>query len=102
MHFVNGLRMLAFKNGIHELNSWERIEALRKIGVITPDEADELSQAFDDLMLFRIKNKSHYLHSSHLSKKERIQLKKALMTARWFQNRAIRSLATPGSHLRGF
>jgi len=102
MHFVNGLRMLAFKYRIQELNSWERIEALRRVGVLTPDESDEIAQAIDDLMLFRIKYGSHYLHLSHLSKKERIQLKRALMTARWFQNRAIQSLATPGSYLRGF
>ncbi|MFV9511433.1 DUF294 nucleotidyltransferase-like domain-containing protein [Tepidibacillus sp. LV47] len=102
LHIVNGLRMLAFKYGIMETSSWERIEALKEKGILTFDEADEITQAFDDFIILRIKHVDSFINPHHLTKKERIQLKKALMTARWFQQWSIRHLAMPGSHLRGF
>ncbi|TCS82537.1 DUF294 nucleotidyltransferase-like domain-containing protein [Tepidibacillus fermentans] len=102
LHIINGLRMLAFKYGIMETSSWERIEALKEKGILTFDEADEITQAFDDFIILRIKYVDSFIDPHHLSKKERIQLKKALMTARWFQQWSIRHLAMPGSHLRGF
>ncbi|GBF10696.1 inosine 5'-monophosphate dehydrogenase [Tepidibacillus sp. HK-1] len=112
IHIVNSLRLLALKFKISELNSWERLDKLYEMDIFTNDEHAEIAQALDDIMLFRIKRNieqmkngeevSHYIQPNSLSKRERLRLKKALMTARWLQIKATRHCAMPGSHLRGY
>jgi len=111
MQIINGLRLFALKHGIHCTNSWDRLAKIVELGIITADEQDEIVQALDDLMLIRIKHTLNqlkkgqklnpYINPSHLSKKERLDLKRALMTARWFKSKTIQHVALPGSYLRG-
>ena len=111
MQIVNGLRLYTLKHGIHCTNSWERLARIKELGIITADEKDEVFQALDDLMLIRIKHTLNqlkkgqelipYFNPNQLSKKERLDLKRALMTARWFKSKTIRYIALPGSPLRG-
>jgi len=101
LHIINGLRMLSIKYGVDVNNSWERLEVLTNKGIISGDEMDEIQDAFDDLQLLRLEHSNNYLTLNSLSKKERIRLKKALLTTRWFQQYAVRHCALPGSPLKG-
>ncbi len=111
-HIINGLRILAVKYDIVEVNSWERLDVLYLRKIINEDERDQILQALDDLMVLRLQSNlkklnegqkpDHVIHPNSLSKKDRIRLKKALMTTRWFQMLVIRESAIPGTYLRGF
>lgn len=106
VHFVNVLRILSLFEGIQEISTFERMKALTDKEIFTEEEYTEILQSFQTLIDLRFKLQlqqiqesvpvSNRLIVSHLTKSQRIQLKKALTTAKWLQHRLLRMFQVRG------
>ncbi len=84
---VNLVRLFALQHGIDETNTFDRIDALKALGKIPPELADDLSQALDFLLSLRFRHQwdelrqgktpSNFVDPSRLSSLERSLLKEA-------------------------
>ncbi|WP_240689123.1 DUF294 nucleotidyltransferase-like domain-containing protein [Ammoniphilus sp. YIM 78166] len=109
MHIVNAMRILSLSEGITAVSTLERLKALQVRAVFTKEEAEEIEQAFNTLMVFRInenlcqlannKPLSNYISVRSLSKPDYIKLKRALSTAKWVQQLIARRFHVGGAHL---
>ena len=94
---VHGLRSLAAEAGLTETNSHRRIAALMARGVIEPDTAEALDEAFDTLTRLRVRAQLVALDAGcrpdntvtvgDLGKSETEALKAALKTVKAFKQR---------------
>lgn len=106
VHFVNAMRLLAIFENIDAVSTLERLAALTNKGTFTKEEEDEVRDSFNTLLYFRIRENmrqlqsgtpfSNELHVVSLPKDEQIQLKKALHTAKWLQQKLIRQFQVRG------
>ncbi len=109
MHIVNAMRILSLSEGLAAVSTLERLKALQARAVFTKEEAEEIEQAFNTLMTFRIhenlrqlasgKPLSNYLSVRSLSKPDYIKLKRALSTAKWVQQMIARRFHVGGARL---
>ncbi len=84
---VNLVRLFALQNGVEETNTFDRIDALRAMGKIHPELADDLAQALDFILNLRFRHQweavregrqpSNFIDPSKLSSLERSLLKEA-------------------------
>lgn len=106
MHIVNAMRIFSLREGIVKCSTTERMMELAEQGIFNPDEFREIKEAFDSLMLFRIRENikkidSNRKYSNHIvlekmNKNDRFTLKKALTTVKWVQQMTERHF-----HVRG-
>jgi CBS domain-containing protein len=84
---ISGIKILACKNGLAETNTLERIERLGQENILTSDQVEILTQAFETLLTLRIRNDllgmekrqdfENYLNPAHLSTRYKQLLKEA-------------------------
>lgn len=106
VHFVNAMRILSIFEGIEAVPTLERLEQLTERRVFTREEDDEIKDSFNTLLHFRIREHmkqakqkqplSNELHVANLPKEEQLQIKKALYTAKWLQQKLIRQFQVQG------
>ena len=106
VHYVNIMRILSLFEGIQEMSTFERLKALSDKGIFTEEEYQEILQSFQTLMDFKLNLQlqqirqnvpvSNRLVISHLTKGQKIQLKKSLTTAKWLQQRLLRMFQVRG------
>lgn len=90
VHMVDCLRLFALREGIDETNSFERIHRLRERKVFKGDEAEYMEAAYETMLMLRLKKAVENIQKGlepdsqidpqHLTKRERIQLKEAILT----------------------
>lgn len=95
MHIVNAMRIFALREGILEVSTLDRLEALSQKSLFSKEDVENIKEAFNTFMVLRIRQNlqelkagkapSHYLSIKELSKREHIRLKKSLSTAKWLQ-----------------
>jgi len=96
VHMVDGLRLLALREGIRETNSLERLFRLKERGVFKPDDAEYIEAAYESLMMFRIRAAMHkmrlgqepdnHINLDQLTKKEKSLLKESLLMVNRLQS----------------
>jgi len=96
VHMVDGLRLLALREGIRETNSFERLFRLKERGVFKPDDAEYIEAAYESLMMFRIRaamqkmrlgqEPDNYINLDQLTKKEKSLLKESLLMVNKLQS----------------
>jgi CBS domain-containing protein len=84
---VNLVRLFALQHAVEETNTFDRIDALKAMGKIQPELADDLSQALDFILNIRFRHQwqdlregrppSNFIDPSTLSSLERSLLKEA-------------------------
>jgi CBS domain-containing protein len=84
---ISGIKILACKTGLAETNTLERIERLGQEKVLTSDQVEILTQAFETLLTLRIRNDllgmekrqdfENYINPAHLSTRYKQLLKEA-------------------------
>ncbi len=95
---VDLVRVYALKNRIFELNTGERLKALKSAEIFTETETQELLQSYYILMGMRLKRHAHqitkdktapdnYIHLDSLTKIERLTLKQIFKTIEDFQSK---------------
>ncbi|MFD1255826.1 DUF294 nucleotidyltransferase-like domain-containing protein [Mucilaginibacter terrae] len=95
---VDLVRVYALKNRVFEVNTGERMKALRKIDVFTETAYNELYQSYYFLMSMRLKNQAtqiihdkkepdNYIDLSNLTKIERVTLKEIFKVIGNFQSK---------------
>lgn len=95
---VDLVRVYSLKNRIFELNTGERLKALKATGIFTETETEELLQSYYILMGMRLKRHAHqimkdktapdnYIHLDSLTKIERLTLKQIFKTIEDFQSK---------------
>ncbi|MDB5109776.1 MAG: hypothetical protein JWR67_890, partial [Mucilaginibacter sp.] len=95
---VDLVRVYALKNRIFEVNTGERLKALKEKGIFTESEYHELSQSYYFLMNMRLKKQTeqilhdhtepdNYIALSRLSKIERVTLKEIFKIIENFQSK---------------
>ena len=95
---VDLARIYALKNLIFEVNTGERLKALKDKGIFNEAEYNELSQAYYFLMSMRLRKQAtqimydhtepdNYIDISHLTKIERVTLKEIFKVIENFQTR---------------
>jgi len=99
---VNAFRLLAVQAGIRETNTLNRIEALRREGMIGDEEAAEAAEAFALFLKLRMLSSvatedghlvgTGKVHASKMTKETVAQLKKALKTGGKIQRKVQREL----------
>ncbi len=87
IYIVDCIRMFALEKGLHELTTLDRLKALVKRNVFSPETAEHIRAAFEALTFLRLRNEishveagqapSHYLNPYDLSKTEQDLLKEA-------------------------
>ncbi|QER42598.1 CBS domain-containing protein [Thermodesulfobacterium sp. TA1] len=92
---VQGVRTLALEYNIWQTNTFDRIEALKKEGVLSLDFASELKEGYRFILSLQFLNQAqkikkgqppdNYLNPQELSKNERNQLKQVFKTIKTFQ-----------------
>ncbi|HJV44704.1 MAG TPA: DUF294 nucleotidyltransferase-like domain-containing protein [Bacillota bacterium] len=109
MHIVNAMRILALDKGISSQSTLERLKELHQLGIFTEEEMQEITEAFNYLMVLRIRANmrqikngeelTNFISLKSLNKSEFIQLKKALSTAKWVQQMISRLYYAGGNRL---
>lgn len=109
MHIVNAMRILSLQAGISAVSTMDRLKELQRIHIFTQEEVEEIEDAFNILMVFRIRENLKQIHSGKplhnfisvgsLEKSEYIKLKKALSTAKWVQQMIARRFHVGGARL---
>lgn len=109
MHIVNAMRILSLSEGLPAVSTLDRLKALQARAVFTKEETEEIENAFNTLMGFRIhenlrqlaagKPLSNYISVRTLSKPDFIKLKRALSTAKWVQQLIARRFHVGGIRL---
>lgn len=109
MHIVNAMRILSLNAGISAVSTMERLKELQVKNIFTQEEVEEIEDAFNILMVFRIKENLNQIHAGKplnnfisvgsLEKSEYIKLKKALSTAKWVQQMIARRFHVGGARL---
>ncbi len=95
---VDLVRVYSLKNRIFELNTGERLKALKVAGIFTDTETQELLQSYYILMGMRLKRHAYqitkdktapdnYIHLDSLTKIERLTLKQIFKTIEDFQSK---------------
>ncbi|GAA4333175.1 DUF294 nucleotidyltransferase-like domain-containing protein [Mucilaginibacter gynuensis] len=95
---VDLVRVYALKNSIFEVNTGERMKALKEKSIFTDAEYNELTQSYYFLMSMRLKNQTiqllhdhtspdNYIDISGLSKIERVTLKEIFKVIQNFQTK---------------
>jgi len=95
VHLIDCVRIFCLREGIKETSTFQRINQLQKKNVFNQDLADTIKEAFETLLMLRIKNylaclkqgrePDNYIYPARLSKKERTRLKKAMQATNWLQ-----------------
>lgn len=98
VHIVDCLRAFALREGIITTNTFERLNGLLKRGVLTKDDFESFTAAYEALMMFRIKESlkqlsrgeipDNYIAPDELSKREKAVLREAFLAADNLQNLA--------------
>lgn len=94
---VDLVRVYALKNRIFEVNTGERLKALKEKGIFSETEYHELTQSYYFLMSMRLKKQAiqitddktdpdNYIHISSLTKIEQVTLKEIFKTIQNFQS----------------
>lgn len=109
VHFINVMRILSLFEGIEEVSTLSRLNRLVERGVFSEEEGEEISHSYQTIMDLRIRLHlkqiekqaplSNLLSVSQLTKHERIQLKKSLTTAKWLQQRLLRTFQVKGMRI---
>lgn len=109
MHIVNAMRILSLHAGISAVSTMERLKELQVKSMFTQEEFEEIEDAFNILMVFRIRENLRQIHArkplhnflsvGSLDKSEYIKLKKALSTAKWIQQMIARRFHVGGARL---
>lgn len=99
VHMVDCLRLFALREGIRETNTFERIRKLKEITVFNADDADSFDNAYETLLMFRIRETvkqirqgsclNHYINPYKLNRKEKSLLKESLMVTNRLQTLTI-------------
>lgn len=106
MHIVNAMRIFALREGIHAISTMDRLQALTQKELFSQEDARNIQEAFNTLMVLRIrqnlkqlqegKTASNYVCVKTLTKREYIRLKKSLSTAKWLQQLVAHRLQVGG------
>lgn len=106
MHIVNAMRIFALREGVHANSTMERLHALTQRQLFSAEDASNIQEAFNTLMVLRIrqnlkqiqegKEANNYVCVKALSKREYIRLKKSLSTAKWLQQLVAHRLQVGG------
>lgn len=96
VHMVDCVRLFALKAKVVESSTLGRLRELKHLGVLSPDDSDYFSSAYETLMMFRLRenmNKvnqgeeaDNYINPSKLSKQEASSLRHAFMAVSRMQN----------------
>ncbi|MFH0730367.1 MAG: DUF294 nucleotidyltransferase-like domain-containing protein [Pseudomonadota bacterium] len=97
MPLIDAIRVLALEQRLFKTNTLERIEALIEKGVFSPGEGNDLQEAFNLLMLLRLRNHldqlnqgkelDNYINPDELSLIQRSVLKTAFKSIEQLQGR---------------
>jgi CBS domain-containing protein len=97
MPLVEGVRLLTLREGIQAIPTLERIPALHAAGVLSPDEADDLTGAYRHISHLLLRQQiadfkagrrvTNYVHPSVLTRREAHMLKDSFVAIRNFQIR---------------
>lgn len=96
VHMVDCLRLFALREGLKEINSFDRIHRLKERGVFKAGDAEYIEAAYESLLMFRIKaaaekirlgqEPDHYIDLTALSRKEKALLKESLLVINRLQS----------------
>ncbi|MBS3898921.1 MAG: CBS domain-containing protein [Dethiobacter sp.] len=96
VHIVDCLRIFSLREGIVETNTFKRLEKLAKKRVMSEEENELLENAYETLMMLRIRQSLHqlsvgqqpdnYLNPNELSKRDKSALREAFIAADRLQN----------------
>ncbi|MCW3490501.1 DUF294 nucleotidyltransferase-like domain-containing protein [Dethiobacter alkaliphilus] len=96
VHLVDCLRIFALREKITATNTLERLDALAKRNVFSPDNAESLTSAYETLMSFRIwqsllqlntgQEPDNYIDPNQLTKREKAALREAFIVIDRLQN----------------
>jgi len=86
---VDAVRLFSLEKGVRETSTLERIEVLRHIHTIVADLADDMKDAFELMMMLRMKHQAeqiaagivpdNHINLKNLTKRERRMLKEAFV-----------------------
>jgi len=82
---IDGVRLLSFLHQIEKTNTFERLDDLRKKGILKKETIIELKEIYNFLNIFRIKFKSDWLDPHYLSNQEKILLQDCFWSLKRFK-----------------
>ncbi|MBS3902734.1 MAG: CBS domain-containing protein [Dethiobacter sp.] len=95
VHLIDCLRAFSLREGIVETNTLKRLELLAKKKLISADDAEALTTAYETLMMFRIRQSllqidkglkpDNYITPEDLNKKEKAALREAFLAVERLQ-----------------
>ena len=108
---VTCVKLLAWKFGIDDTNTLERVRGLTKYGAFSADTAEILEQAFETFLTLRMRNNikdleqgvepSNYLNPVFLSTKQKHLLKDAFLSVSEIQKITKDALRAEGESFMG-